>query len=198
MLASLIVLASISAQNDKKDVAYMQPGVYSAASRSADPEALGGYGRNERYHTPVDRVYLKNGLEARLEESKSGLTLRLSNGTSEGAWFRAADSDILAYLEAKDDKGQWRPIQFKHWYTCGNSYHRLLLPVSEGWTFPINLPRGRFETSVRWKYYGAEEPLYSNEIRYPIPETRFSLHPNLSGEWQLEFSGGVPTLMPKR
>ena len=179
------------------DNAYMQMGSYYATSRAEDPQALGGFGISGAMHQPVEKHLYRDSLNALLSENKSGLILYLSNGSTDGAWIRAADSNILGILEAKDKHGNWRPIEYKPWYTCGNSYHRLHLPVHEGWKFLIDIPRGTFYTAVRWKYFGNEKPLYSNEVKTGVPETRFELQPSVAAHSRISTEWGSPTLVPK-
>jgi hypothetical protein len=139
------------------------------------------------------------GPSATLSATKQGLGLVLANGGPTTAWIHAGDSNILAYLEAKDANGLWRPIEYKPWYTCGNSYHRLGLPASEGWQFEISIPRGSLKSKVRWRYYGrnGESELLSNEVEFSLPPTRFKLEPILTATCEVSTRWGPPTLIPK-
>jgi hypothetical protein len=197
MVALIALALTAPIQDLNPDQLYMQVGTYMAASRAGDPQALGGFGASDRFHKPMDRVYLKHGVSAQLVENKFGFLLVLANGSQGETWFRAGDSNILAHMEAKDRSGVWRPIEYKPWYSCGNSYHRLNLPAGEGWVFSVPIPRGSFETQVRWKYYGGETPLYSNELTHGIPETRFVLSPADSAKYEISTQFGPPTLMFK-
>lgn len=179
------------------DPRYIQYAAYIAGSKVMDPEAPGGFGPSDRYPAVVkDLKLLGNaGPKATLVRTKKGFVLHLANAGPKEVWFRAGDSNLLGYLEAKDSRGVWRPIEYKPWYTCGNSYHRVQLPAGMGWSFEREVPTGDLKTSVRWRFTGPDE-LISNEVASTIPSTRFELEPKSKSEWKLHEGWGYPVLVP--
>lgn len=173
------------------DLAYMQGARYFAAS-PADPEAPGGYGTSD--NQPYSYFQQGTGLRATLEKGKGGVTLRLGNAGPDGVWLRAADSNLTAYLEAKDKSGAWRPIEWHHQITCGNSWHRVLLPAQHAWTFSVTLPAGTFKTQIRWRFKSAELEILSNAMTYSLPPSRFEIEPRLRDQYTLGTQGEMPTL----
>jgi len=99
-------------------------------------------------------------------------------------------------LEAKDRGGNWRPIEYQPWYTCGNSYHRVGVTPGHGWAFEIPLPTGGFKTQVRWRYRSQGVEHTSNALATTIPATRFELAPEIKAANKIKFDGDFPFLVP--
>lgn len=194
MIATLLILTG----QVSTDVKYMNRAVYMAASELKDPLAPGGFGTSDRKPMEIrDRNLLGTAARAVLSRTKTGFTLWLVNGGREPAWFRAADSNILGWLEAKDGSGNWKPIEYHVWSDCGNSYHRVAALPGHGWRFDVAIPNGKLKTSVRWRTIGADgTDIVSNEVGANIPLERFSLSPNTEKDNRLQ-SATVPILMPK-
>ena len=194
----LLVVTASSQEVQKPDLRTMQMAMYMAGSIAEDPMAPGGFGSSDNFPMKLKRNELpKTGVRGHLTKTKQGLSLTLANGGKTEAWFYAGDGRILAWLEAKDAKGKWKPIEYLPWYTCGNSYHRVQLPPQHGWTWNVTIPNGAYKTSVRWHYKFGEEDMVSNEIQASIPVERFSLNAKLGNTSEIRTDWGTPTLMPK-
>lgn len=200
-LAAGVAIAALAPtlHQERPDPKYMQHASYPAASPVKDPTAPGGFATCDRLPTRVkDTELLLRGLGVYLSKANGELTLRLVNGSSVPVWFRAADSDIQAMLEAKTSRGKWAPIEF-HWlYTCGNSYHRVQLPTGHQWSFRIPVTSGSFKTKVRWSYVDEKRSLRSNEIDVTIPKERFELDPTMAAMYRLQDFEGLLRLTEKR
>ena len=180
------------------DLRTMQMAQYLAGSAAADLEAAGGFGTSENVPVVLPRGELPDiGVRALLKKTKTGLSFTLANGGNTAAWFYAGDSRILAWLEAKDAKGEWKPIEYLPWYTCGNSYHRVQLPPGHGWKWSVTIPQGLVKTSVRWHYKFGKDEVVSNEVQTSIPSQRFRLDAKLREKNEIRTDWGSPTLMPK-
>ena len=95
------------------DLRTMQMAQYLAGSAAADLEAAGGFGTSENVPVVLPRGELPDiGVRALLKKTKTGLSFTLANGGNTAAWFYAGDSRILAWLEAKDANGDWKPIEW--------------------------------------------------------------------------------------
>ncbi|MBX7133693.1 MAG: hypothetical protein K1X67_13555 [Fimbriimonadaceae bacterium] len=191
LLASLVVGQATTAP----DLRYMQPARYFAGS-PADPEATGGYASSN--NLPSALFQRGNGLTANLEKGKSGVLLRLGNAGPPEVWLRAADSNLTAFLEAKDKSGTWKPVEYHHQITCGNSWHRVLLPAQHAWTFSVALPAGDVKTQIRWHFKSAELDLVSNALNFTLARTRFEIEPGLRGQYSLTTQNEMPTLAYNR
>lgn len=197
LMNAVVLVASVALGQAQTapDLQYMQAARYIAGS-PADPEAIGGYGTSD--NLPYSFFQQGNGLRATVEQGKGGVTVRLGNAGPTEVWLRAADSNLTAYLEAKDESGAWRPIEWHHQITCGNSWHRVLLPAQHAWTFSVGLPSGGLRTQLRWHFKSAELEIVSNVMSFSLPLTRFQLEPSLGKEWMLSTQSGMPTLVFER
>ena len=198
LLLTLFCVTVANQEPTKPDLRPMQMASYFAGSMAVDQSALGGFGTSENYPNRLDRSQLpKRGVRALLTKSREGLTITLANGGGSESWFWAGDGRVLAWLEAKDAKGKWQPIEYLPWYTCGNSYHRVQLPAGHGWTWNVTVPKGAHQSSVRWHYKSGQDEMLSNVVRASIPIERFHLDAKLSKMNEIRTDWGTPTLMPK-
>ncbi|MCO5298101.1 MAG: hypothetical protein M9921_14730 [Fimbriimonadaceae bacterium] len=193
LLAAIVLLGPQGVQAGTS-LRFMQPAVYRAGS-VPDPLAAGGYGASDNAPKPMwDKRLLAEGPKATLTPGRDQLILTVTNGSKTDIWFHAADSNLLGYLEAKDARGVFRPIQYHQWYTCGNSYHRVGLPPGTGWTFSVMPSPGTFHSTVRWRYRHQGSDLVSNELRQSISLTAFDLDPGVSAHHELWLEGDYPVL----
>lgn len=192
---TLLVAIALIAQ--KPEAKYMMLANYPAGSLAVDTQAPGGHGTSDNYPKPIERNELKGkGLTASLLPSKFGVAIVASNDLDE-SWLPAADGKLLGFLEAQNPKGQWVPIEYHQWYTCGNSYHRVQLPAGKQWSFNAPLLYGTLRTKIRWHLKGGEQDLISNELQWDINPERFNLSPQLAKDNFIEMGWQVPTLRPK-
>lgn len=196
---SLLVLACMASASQgaapEPDIRYMGPARYGAASGLADAFALGGNGVSENASKPVsDKSLLEDGPKAVLKASGDRLVLTLTNGSNKELWFHAADGNLLGTLEAKDQRGVFRPVQYHPWYSCGNSFHRVALMPRHGWTFGVDSHLGTLKTLVRWRYRRDGSDLVSNELARSISPTAFEIEPRLRAEHELWLTGDYPVL----
>ena len=181
------------------DSRYMQPAHYGAASAMPDTTAAGGFGESDNQPHLIRDTRLKgDGPKALLRMGRDQLVLTLGNQTARDVWFRAADGNLLGYLEAKDARGVFRPIQYHHAITCGNSRHRVGLKPGQGWSFDVALRPGSMKTVVRWRYRDQGLDLVSNEVSERISHLSFEIEPRLLGDHELWLDGDFPTLGWKR
>jgi hypothetical protein len=172
---SVLVVAQ---QTEKPDLRYMQPARYHALSAKPDGQAPGGFGEGGQKPARMSSSRpWKGGLAIRLTRTPSGaFRLDVMNGSEGDVWLPASDSNLQIYLEAKNRKGDWAPIEYHHWSWCGNSRHRVMLPQQHAWDFRAPVPFGPLRTQVRARMK-AEADVVSNEVTAEIPAERFSLAP---------------------
>jgi hypothetical protein len=104
-----------------------------------------------------------------------GFLVLLVNATDKSVWFSASDSRLSIVREAIDKDGAWKPIEYLPSSWCGNSYHRVLLPAGEAWTFTAPTYRGTFATRMRFVLQQEKgESIYSNEFPGSINREQFS------------------------
>jgi hypothetical protein len=174
---------------------FMSPARYIAGTGAEDSEAIGGFATSDNLPTKTEAR--ERGFLAKLSKTTDGLQVRLINGTAEGRWFDALDSNLHATLQAKDEKGTWQPIEYREWYWCGNSRHRVFLPARHEWKFTATLPEGNLKTRARWLVKVGDRQILSNELPVSIPATRFHLAPDLSQQFSVRFENGFAQLGSK-
>lgn len=179
------------------DLRYMQAGQYLARSAEPDPQAAGGFYEGGARSQPIHLgLSGPNELGVRIAREPAGhVRVEVINGGREPQWLSASDSNLQLYLEAKDPKGQWSPIEYQHWSWCGNSRHHVLLPSGRYWEFSSSVPEGPFKTRMR-AVLRQDKPIYSNEIEAAIPRERFRLDPDTAKSMKLHLGWAVPTLVP--
>lgn len=89
-----------------------------------------------------------------------GFSLYLTNTTADTFLFRGQDSQLYMKVQAQDEKGQWKDIQYMPETFCGNSYHWLPLEPGAYWKFVVPDYEGAFNTLLRV------------ELKYPDPANR--------------------------
>jgi hypothetical protein len=158
-------------------------GYFLAMSPLKDPQAFGGFGLQGNLPRKLDRPLPKNaitllalpGERVPFGESNRGFRVLLANTTAATAHFAAADSRLSILREAMDDSGTWRIIEYLPAIWCGNSYHQLLLPSGQYWSFSAPEYAGPLKAKMRFRLFADREgkPVYSNEFEGSIHPDQF-------------------------
>ncbi|MGB3119925.1 MAG: hypothetical protein WBE58_13975 [Verrucomicrobiales bacterium] len=185
------MLVTLASYSDAKDLKPLEPksminGCCYAGSRK-DDKALGGYGPSDNAPKKItDKIPGTDGqitLVALPADSVPfmgqylGFRLLLINRTATEAPFAASDSRLNIICEARDQSGEWKPIEYLSSSFCGNSYHSVYLPSGHYWEFSAPVYSGSLKTKLRYNLQG-KQPTYSNEfdgsinpIQFKKPET---------------------------
>jgi hypothetical protein len=180
----------------KVDPKYMLQAFYPAGSMKHDTVSPGGNAESSNMPHLLVGVQKVKALYANLSAVDGGVRIDLRNSSGQDEWMRAADGNMLAWLEALDGK-DWKPIEYHHWVDCGNSFHRVVLPPGYEWTYLKVLPKGDLKTLVRWVAVKEKLKVTSNMISIYIPRTRTSIPPGIAGQFDIT-NNSFPILMPKR
>ncbi len=173
---------------------------YPAASMVKDEVSPGGFGTSENLPRRNDALTPKEFLT--LVRRGETIDVTIANHENRNLWINAADSNLRGWLEAKVD-GQWKAIEFHRWSDCGNSYHRVNLPVGYHWTFSPTVPVGAMKTEVRFALMTNQnrsremEPNYSASISVNLDPGVFRLSKDIAAQYEIKTDWVVPTLMPK-
>lgn len=108
-------------------------------------------------------------------------SFQVANTTKDTVYFDAEDSRLPIILEAKNAKGEWVQVQDYPHSWCGNSYHKLQLAPTEGWSFKVPLYQGVIKTKFRLALEIAKPEgkktkskiVYSNEYEGSINPAQF-------------------------
>ncbi len=131
-----------------------------------------------------------------------GMAVYVSNSTGDSVAFNAQDRRLYMTMQAKDQTGTWRDIEYLPSSWCGNSYHSLHLSANNYWSFIAPVYEGSFHTQLRvalqyvdlsdtvnieisksikpdWPrtYRGRTLLIYSNEIEGSINPAQFWRRP---------------------
>lgn len=178
------------------DARYMIQARYPAGSLKKDTVSPGGNAVSSNMPIPItNRRIVAKSLFANLSESANGVKIEFLNTSDKDEWMRAADGNMLAWLEALDGK-EWKPIEYHQWSDCGNSFHRVVLPAGYEWTYNKIIPKGDWKTMVRWVAVRDKMRITSNMMLMNIPRTRVSVPPEMAGQFEIK-NNGYPILMPK-
>jgi len=71
------------------------------------------------------------------------------NNTSQTRVFTGKDGHVFAIQEALDSNGDWRPIEIRPFYMCGNGAWSLKIHSQEFLTFFVPKYKGDYETKLR-------------------------------------------------
>jgi hypothetical protein len=174
---------------------YTERAIYPATSPIKDSEALGGHGTSTNLPKPITKNSPKELISIIRQNSK--LTIQITNHKTPNLWLRAADGNLIAWLEAKVGD-TWQPLQYHYWITCGNSYHRINLPIGQQFTYEPNIPVGTLRTQIRLALLTSDsKPTYSAPYLTAIHSNLLTLNPEISRESKLTTKWTTPTLVPK-
>jgi hypothetical protein len=180
---ALVALGGFSKAADLKpfEPKSMTDGYCYGGSRK-DDKAIGGYGTSEN---APDKVTSKTpesegqiSLVALPTESVPfkgefrGFRLLLVNRSNTEAAFEACDSRLNIICEARDQNGDWKPIENLPSSFCGNSYHSVYLPGGHYWEFRVPVYSGAMRTKLRYQLQG-KAPIYSNEFDGSVNPVQF-------------------------
>ena len=186
LFTTFLVLAALANGSEAKDLKLLEPksmicGFCCAGSRK-DDKALGGYGLSDNAPKKIkDKIPGTEGqitLVALPAESVPfmgqylGFRLLLINRTAGEASFAACDSQLNIICEARDQNGEWKPIEYLPPSFCGNSYHSVYLPSGHYWEFSAPVYSGSLKTRLRYNLQG-KQPTYSNEFDGSINPVQF-------------------------
>lgn len=168
------------------EVRMMLRGYCHAGSAVVDKDAPGGFAKSDNLPKPLPReLKVVDGKLQLIAEPETvtafgkgkGMTLRLVNATKVQAAFRASDSRLPIGQEAKDAKGEWKPIEYLPSSWCGNSYHKVFLGPGEQWEFATPRYKGPVKTTLRFVLEEGREGgkrIVSNEFEGSVHPEQFS------------------------
>lgn len=180
--------------------AYISRASYPAKSPVPDQLSPGGFAESSNLPRP-NSAQTPNAV-ATVEQADGVTTVTLANRDNPNLWFRAADGNLLMWLEAKNGT-KWQPIQYHLWITCGNSYHRVNLPEGQNFEFHPKIAPGTLQTQIRLAYCAGtgalgSEASYSAPANARIDPSQFLLDPQTAVDNVVATDWVVPTLKPKR
>ena len=139
------------------DIDFMNRGYFSAYSKP-NKNDLGGYGTSRNIPKQITNEKFPNKQLSLIVHVDSKDTIfihfnaynvTLSNLTNKEINFSAQDSRLYMKVQAKDEDGIWKDIEYLPNSWCGNSYHTLTLERNNYWSFKTPVYSGGFKTKFR-------------------------------------------------
>lgn len=101
-----------------------------------------------------------------------GYPVYIVNLTNKTIRVEEQDGRLMIIQEAKDKNGNWRPIEFWQYSSCGNSYGGVALKPNSYIFTKIVVFRGEFETTLRLKMLNDTIVYYSEPFKGSINLTQ--------------------------
>ena len=139
------------------DIDFMNRGYFSAYSKP-NKKDLGGYGisrnipkkiKNEKFPAKKLSLIVYEDSKDTIFGHFKAYNVTLSNLTKKEVNFSAQDSRLYMKVQAKDEDGVWKDIEYLPNSWCGNSYHTLTLERNNYWSFKTPVYTGGFKTKFR-------------------------------------------------
>ncbi len=165
------------------NIDYMNRGYFRAYSKNiksngwAESDNLPQKIESQNFKKNTIQIVINTSETTPYQEKYKGYTVYLANTTRKEIEFSAQDSRLYITIQAIDNKGVWKDIEYTPSSWCGNSYHKVTLGSNEYWQFVMPKYEGGTTTKLRAKLYvnkGKNEKIvYSNEIEGSINPGQF-------------------------
>lgn len=115
----------------------------------------------------------------RPREFIQAIPIIIYNPTKDTIYFDQQDGRVIMIQEAKDENGEWKPIEFWRYSWCGNSYGAEgLLPKTLA-IVKVFKYDGDFETEIRIKLKNGDKIIYSESYKGRLNKSQFELPPDI-------------------
>jgi hypothetical protein len=166
-------LMFIPTQRSARDVNKMITSNIHAQSSKIDSIELYGWGNSATVPNPIPQdsfntrtdffVVIDTSEIIPIDQKYTGYHLCVGNKSTRVAQLPASDNKLYVIAEVFY-KNQWRPIEYIHGSSCGNSYHHVYLAPEEYWKFQVVQYRGNIPTKLRYKLETLAGNIYSTPI----------------------------------
>lgn len=108
------------------------------------------------------------------------ISIYLKNNTKDSLKLSKQDWHLYLIQEAKNEKGEWKPIEYWSYSWCGNSYLSENIETQKIIKTETEKHNGTYETEIRFKILIDNEILYSNSLKSKIDLTQFIIPEKLT------------------
>lgn len=177
---------------DTLDIDFMNRGYFYAHSEHYKTD-IGGFGGSSNNAKVVTEETLPEGLSVTVaasadtfQKTYAGFRVMVANRSKKEILFSAQDSRLYMKVQAKDQDGKWKDIEYLPSSWCGNSYHTLTLEPDNYWQFETPVYAGSMKTKLRIElkyrnpsgrqegHRASQKTIYSNEYYGSINPGQFS------------------------
>lgn len=103
------------------------------------------------------------------------ISIYLKNNAKDSLHLSKQDWHLYLIQEAKNKKGEWKPIEYWSYSWCGNSYLSENIESQKIIKTETEKYNGTFETEIRFKFLINNEVFYSNQLKCKIDITQFEI-----------------------
>lgn len=126
---------------------------------------------SESYQKRINEIHL----ETNIRDFIAGIT----NYSLDTIWIPIQDKSVISILEAKDENGLWKPIQFWPISGCGDSYYSHSIPPGQSLLFTVKKDFGEYTTQMRLRLHATDTILISQEFLGSIDASMFKIKENV-------------------
>ena len=133
----------------------------------------------------IDKKYFINRIkEVHASTNNRDFIAGISNYSSDSIFIPIQDGSLISIIEAKDERGEWKPIQFWPISGCGNSYHSECILPNQTILFTVKKNFGSFHTSMRLRLHGTDTVFVSKEFKGSINKEMFKIKKNIVQDYK--------------
>lgn len=111
------------------------------------------------------QIKTEKSIDLILEKANDSLyTIYVINHTTDTLKILSQDSHLFIIQEAKNQNGDWEPIEYWKHSWCGHSYRTVPLEPKGVLKTVSKVYHGRFETEIRFKLLHEDKVYFSNAI----------------------------------
>lgn len=128
----------------------------------------------------------ENEINLILEKGKENqYSIYILNRTTDSLVISKQDWSLYLIQEAKDKNGEWKPIEYWQYASCGNSYLSNKLEPNGILKTESIAYNGNFKTEIRFKLLNEKKIYYSNYIIGRINESQFKIPKDIKTKWPI-------------
>lgn len=133
----------------------------------------------------LDKKYFINRIkEVHSSTNKRDFIAGISNHSSDSIFIPIQDGSLISIIEAKGERGEWKPIQFWPISGCGNSYHSECILPNQTIQFTVKKNFGNFQTSMRLRLHGTDTIFVSKEFKGSINRDMFEIKKDIVQDYK--------------
>ncbi|MBO6200496.1 MAG: hypothetical protein J6N74_02615 [Chryseobacterium sp.] len=139
---------------------------------------------NDKINKNFEKINKSENINVFIEhKDENKFSIFIKNSSNENLVLVPQDNSLYLIQEAIDKKGNWKPIEFWGFSTCGNSYDRKI-NFDSNQIIELDSPKykGDFSTKIRFKLRLNNQIYYSNSLPSTINISKFQ-----KSKWFIEF-----------
>ena len=109
------------------------------------------------------------------KDSTKGIEIYIKNTSKDSLEIQTQRGSLFIIQEAKNELGEWKPIEYWLYSDSGSAYSHITLKKEEIVKTITRSYEGELNTEIRVKLYTGDKVYYSNSIRSNIHPSQFML-----------------------